>query len=61
MSREFDDVLRKAVSALSQTPGSTYTVVWEDEDGIHYGIPSQLQIEMPSHKRIAEIGLYISK
>lgn len=61
MGREYDEVLREAVSALSQTSGSTYTVVWEDEDGIHYGIPSRLQIEMQSHKRIAEIGLYIAK
>ncbi len=61
MGKHYDEALREAVSALSQTPGSTYTVVWEDEDGVHYGIPSPLQIEMPSHKRIAEIGLYISK
>ncbi len=61
MGKHYDEVLREAVSALSQTAGSTYTVVWEDEDGVHFGIPSPLQIEMPSHRRIAEIGLYVSK
>lgn len=57
----FREDMAHALSGLSQEPGTIVGVYWEDNDGVHYGIPSPEQIADPDHRVIAEVTIHVAK
>lgn len=53
---DMTSALGLGIMATSQVPGQQFAVLWEDEDGVHFGIPTAAQIEDEAHHRIAEIS-----